>query len=215
MLFFNSITHIVIKAVTFTNLKISKSKNYKMKKISTLTLLLLTMLQINSYSQESYGKTLNLGVGLGGYYGYYRYANNSLPIIHLDYELDVVKNFTLAPFVNIHTHRRGYYWGDNNHPSKTYYYRETGLALGVKGTYYFDNILQAGSKWDFYLAGSIGFMAIIARWDDGYYGDKNYYGRPRPLFLDLHIGAEYHINNRLGLFLDLSTGVSTFGLAFH
>jgi hypothetical protein len=35
------------------------------------------------------------------------------------------------------------------------------------------------------------------------------------LFLDLHLGAEYHLNNRVGLFLDLSTGVSTIGLAIH
>jgi hypothetical protein len=31
----------------------------------------------------------------------------------------------------------------------------------------------------------------------------------------LHVGAEYHLSRKVGLFLDLSTGVSTLGLAFH
>jgi hypothetical protein len=191
----------------------------KMKKIITLTLLLLTVVQFSSYAQETtrekYGKTLNLGVGLGGHYGYYKYAGNSIPVLHIDYELDVAKNFTLAPFLNIHTYSRRHYWGNNNYPYRNYYYRETGLGMGAKGTYYFDEILKADSKWDFYLAGSLGFVAVFSRWDADYYGDKDYYHRSSPLFLDFHIGAEYHINNRLGLFLDLSSGLSTFGIAIH
>jgi len=35
------------------------------------------------------------------------------------------------------------------------------------------------------------------------------------LFLNIHIGAEYHINKKVGVFLDLSSGVSTIGLAIH
>lgn len=35
------------------------------------------------------------------------------------------------------------------------------------------------------------------------------------LYLDGHIGAEYHISQKIGIFLDLSSGVSTFGLAIH
>jgi len=43
----------------------------------------------------------------------------------------------------------------------------------------------------------------------------NYYRDASPLFLDLHIGTEYHFNSKLGIFFDLSTGVSTVGLAIH
>jgi hypothetical protein len=190
-----------------------------MKKAITLAILLLNIVHIKSYGQESsqekYGSTLNLSIGLGGHYGYYKYVGNSIPILHIDYEFDVAKNFTVAPFLNVHTYTRRHYWGNKNHPYKNYYYRETGLGVGAKGTYYFDEILRANSKWDFYLAGSLGFVSVFSRWDDGYLGDKDFYSRSSPLFLDLHIGAEYHINNRLGLFLDLSSGISTFGIAIH
>jgi hypothetical protein len=168
------------------------------------------MVQTPIVAQERYGNTLNLGVGVGGYYGYYRYIGNSLPIFNINYEFDVSRDFTLAPFANIHSYSRYRNWED-----KKYNYRETGFSVGVKATYYFDALVNARPKWDFYVAGSVGFVAIISRWDAGYDGDKDYYRNQRPLFLDFHLGTEYHVNNRLGLFFELSTGVSTLGIAIH
>jgi hypothetical protein len=154
----------------------------------------------HNYS-EKHGNTLNLGLGVGGYSGYYGYVGHSLPVFNINYEFGVANNFTLAPFATFYTYH------DN-------YYRETVIPLGVKGSYYFDEILGASSEWDFYLAGSLGFSVVNSAWDDGYYRDNNYH-TVNPLFLDLHVGAEYHLSRKVGLFLDLSTGVSTLGLAFH
>lgn len=193
-----------------------------MKKTIIISLFFLAVFSFNVSAQETtspekFGKTLNLGVGVGGYAGYYGYIGRSLPVFHLDYEFDVAKNFTLAPFVSFYSYKTGYYWGDNhnNYPYQYYYYHETVIPIGVKGTYYFDQLLHANANWDFYLAGSLGFAIVNSRWDNGYYGDRNYYRNASPMFFDFHIGAEYHLNSRLGLFLDLSTGVSTIGLAIH
>ncbi|MBU0488681.1 MAG: hypothetical protein KKA07_10825 [Bacteroidetes bacterium] len=166
-------------------------------------------------SSEKFGKTVNLGLGLGGYSGYYGYVGRTMPVLHADYEIDAAKCFTLAPFINFYSYKNVYYWGDKNHPYKNYYYSETVIPVGVKGTYYFDKLLEASSNWDFYLAGSLGFAIVNSSWDNDYYGDKDYYHNGNPLFLDLHLGAEYHISGRIGMFLDLSTGVSTIGLAIH
>lgn len=155
-----------------------------------------------SVSSEKYGNTLNLGLGIGGYSGYYGYTNHTLPVFHANYELGVARNFTLAPFVTLYSYR-----GDN--------YRETVTPLGVKASYYFDNLLGAGQKWDFYLAGSLGFALVSTMWDSGYQGDRTYYQKASPLFLDLHVGTEYHITNRIGAFLDISSGVSSIGIAIH
>ncbi|MES2559447.1 MAG: hypothetical protein V4590_06890 [Bacteroidota bacterium] len=179
---------------------------------------LLSMLMgslITVSAQEKYGKSLNLGLGIGGYSGYYGYVGRSLPVFHIDYEFDVAKNFTLAPFLNFYSFSHDYYWGNKNVPYRYYTYRETVIPIGVKGTYYFDDLLKANSKWDFYLAGSLGFAIVNSSWDDGYDGDRNYYRRGGSLFLDIHVGAEYHFNDRVGAFLDLSSGVSTIGLAIH
>lgn len=77
-----------------------------MNKIILTLVLLLTVLSIEISAQnksigEKYGNELNLGVGIGGYSGYYRYVGHSLPVFHLNYEFGVARNFTLAPFVSI------------------------------------------------------------------------------------------------------------------
>ncbi|MBW8324275.1 MAG: hypothetical protein K0M50_05880 [Prolixibacteraceae bacterium] len=177
-------------------------------KIFTLALLSLFLIVGTNLSaqkrtgSESY-KGLNLGLGIGGYSGYYGYVGHTLPVFNINYEFDVAPSFTLAPFVSFYSYR-----------NDKYYYNETVIPIGVKGSYYFDQILNANSNWDFYLAGSLGFAVVNSRWDSGYTrGD--YYDKVNPLFLDLHIGTEYHLSNKVGLFLDLSTGVSTIGLAIH
>ena len=167
---------------------------------SNLSAQTVTYSEKHTYS-ERHGNTLNLGLGAGGYSGYYGYQGNSLPVFNINYEFDVANNFTLAPFASFVTYHQNYY-------------RETIIPMGGKGTYYFDQILGANKDWDFYLAGSLGFTIVNTSWDNGYYQDNNFH-TVNPLFLDLHIGAEYHLSRKIGLFLDLSTGVSTIGLAFH
>jgi len=170
-----------------------------------------TVTSTTSYGSEKHGKTLNAGLGIG-YYGYIGY---STPVLHADFEFDVAKNLTLAPFITYFSYHNYYYWGNPHYPYREYSYRQTVIPIGIKGTYYFDQILKAGSKWDFYLAGSIGFAYRTTVWENGYYGETYVNQGASGLYLDGHIGAEYHLNKPLGLYLDLSSGISTFGLAVH
>src|ERR1035437_2829244 len=157
-------------------------------KIRSFTFLCAILLIVSSLSaqnttySENHGHTLNIGLGIGGYGGYYGYYGRTLPVFSINYEFDVAKNFTLAPFATFVTYHDYY----NN-----YGYRETVIPLGVKGTYYFDQLLNAGADWDFYLAGSLGFAIDNVSWDTNYNGDRTYYHSAGPLFLDAHVGAEY------------------------
>lgn len=191
-----------------------------MKKTILVFLAFIPVLSFNTNAQvatyvEKYGNTLNIGAGIGGYSGYYGYIGRSLPVFNMNYELNVANYFTLAPFASFYTYRNKLFWGDNSYPFKYYYFRETVIPLGFKGTYYFDKVLRAGPKWDFYLASSLGISIVNSNWDSDYHGDKNYYQLANLFFIDVHAGIEYHIIKRLGIFLDISSGVSTIGLAFH
>lgn len=178
-------------------------KNYSATILFCIIALIATNASAKNGSQsERYGNTLNVGVGIGGYSGYSGYVNQSLAVLHANYEFAAGNNFTLAPFLT-------YYSFSNS------YYHESVIPIGVKGTYYFDKILDANTNWDFYLAGSLGTAIVNARWDNNYTGDRNYYHNGNALFVDLHLGTEYHLTRKVGLFLDLSTGVSTLGLSFH
>lgn len=168
-------------------------------------------------NQEKHGTTVNFGLGIGGYSGYYRNLGSYAPVVHLDVEFDVARNFTLAPFVNFYSYTNTYHL---NNPSRDYIYKVNIIPIGVKGTYYLDNLLQAGNKWDFYVAGSLGVVLVNTHWSDNYYVNNGYfngyyYNHGNQLYLDAHIGAEYHLSNKVGLFLDLSNGLSTIGIAIH
>jgi hypothetical protein len=195
-----------------------------MKNLMITSLFFLTALSFNSSAQEKvsndvknvtspekYGNTLNLGLGIG----YYGYVGHSIGVLHANYEFDVAKNFTLAPFITYYSYQNRYYWGDSHSAYKDYSYRQTVIPVGVKGSYYFDQLLHAGSKWDFYLAASLGFAFRRTTWENGYYGQTTVRNGSSGLYLDGHIGAEYHMNSKTGLILDLSSGISTFGLAIH
>jgi len=187
-----------------------------MKKIITLAILILMFCANDSQAQETgnrekYGNTINLGLGLG-YYGYVGYTT---PALHFDFEIDIARNLTIAPSISIFRHNQTYYWGNKNYPYKYYGYTETVIPVGAKVSYYFDELLKANPRWDFYLAGTAGFKIRTRTWDNDYYGETNVQTQTTNVFVDLHIGSEFHMNDKLGLFLDLSTGMSTFGLAIH
>jgi hypothetical protein len=191
------------------------------KKILTSTLLLfiwsanISAQEIgtkDTKGTEKYGNTLNLGLGIG----YYGYVGHSFPIIHANYEFDAGRNFTLAPFITVYTYQDYYYWGNPKYPYRNYNYRQTMIPIGLKGTYYFDKFLGAGSKWDFYLAGSLGLILKRTKWENAYNGSTTVINHgTNGIYFDGHVGAEYHVNKKVGLFLDLSSGISTFGLAVH
>jgi hypothetical protein len=174
-----------------------------------LSVLLAGLLATTLKSQEKFGRTLNLGVGIG-YYGY-----GAAPALNVNYEFDVFKNFTLAPFATIYTYKSYRYWGSPDYPYRDYYYRETTIPVGVKGSYYFDELFNAGDKWDFYAAASLGLAFRTTTWESGYNGDRAVRHYSSPLYGNLHIGSELHLNEKVGLYLELSTGLSTFGLAIH
>lgn len=178
-----------------------------MKALTLTVALILLTLGTNLSAQKNsgygeYGNTLNIGLGIGGYSGYYGYVGHTLPVFNINYEFGVARNFTLAPFVTLYSY---------SDPNYTTYV----TPIGVKGTLYLDQLLHAGSRWDFYVAGSLGVSLVSTTWNDNYYGDRTYYRSVDPLYLDLHLGTEYHISRNIGAFLDLSTGISTIGIAIH
>ena len=138
-------------------------------------------------AQELHGSTLNLGVGIGG---------RQVSVFHIDYEFDVAPAITVAPFIS-------------------FYDYSNFIPIGVKGSLYFDDMIGANSDWDLYLAGSLGLGIVSNEWDTDYYRDRYNYRGPNAVFLNIHVGGEYHFNPRFGMFLDLSGGATTIGIALH
>jgi len=190
------------------------SKSFAQEEIVIVDAKVIIVTEKQPSYPEKYGNTINAGIGVG-YYGGYGYRSSSMPVLHANYEFDVARNLTLAPFITYYSFQNNYYWGNPKYPYRDYSYRHTIIPVGVKGTYYFDQLLRAGSKWDFYLAGSLGFAFHKTTWETDYYGETAVRQGSSGLYLDGHIGTEFHLTKTAGLYLDLSSGFSTFGLAIH
>ncbi len=162
-------------------------------------------------SKEEFGKTLNVQIGTG----YYRYVGYLVPVVHADYEFQIDNDITLAPFISIYNYDNKYFWGDQNNTFRDYNYSETVIPIGTKVSYYLDELIRANKNWDFYLAGSLGLIIRKTTWESEYKGKSQINPGTGPMYFDFHVGSEFHINKSIGLQLDLSTGRSTFGLAFH
>lgn len=163
------------------------------------------------YYFDRYGNTLNGGIGLV----HFGYIGRTLPALHLNYEFDVARNFTLAPFISYSGFKDFRYGGYPDLPYRDYYYKYTVVPVGIKGTYYFDELLNVGPRWDIYAGVSAGMNFQKKVRDAGYYGPRTVELDVNGMSLDLHLGAEYHINERIGVFADMSSGISTMGLAAH
>ena len=188
-----------------------------MKKILIVSTLFISLITLSAKAQkygsepaEKFGNTLNIGAGIG----YYGYIGHPLPVVFVNYEIDIARNVTLAPFIGFYTFTESHYWGNKDNPYRYYTYRETVVPMGVKGTYYFDELFHANPRWDFYAAASVGFALNSHEWENGYGGNLNAGADVRPLYSTAHIGSRLHFNSKAGIFLDLSTGVSTFGFSF-
>lgn len=160
---------------------------------------------------EQFGNTLNLGVGMG----YFSYIGYAVTAFHADYELSLSRNFTLAPFIDMFSIQDQVYWGNNQNSYRYYHYREMAFPIGLKGSYYLDRFLNLNRNWDLYLAASVGVTIRTFTWQDGDNAQSSVNEGSGPLFLELHAGGEYHATRRLGIFVDLSTRVSTIGLSIH
>lgn len=187
-----------------------------MNSIQKITFLFLILTCNCSIAQELkkkevYGNALNAGAGLG----YYRYVGYPVQTVHVDYELQIDADITVAPFINMYAYSGTYFWGDLNNETRIYDYSETVIPIGLKVSYYFDKLLKAGPNWDFYSSGSLGFVFRKTTWEPAYTGKNQIDPGMGPLYLDLHIGSEFHLTKVFGFQLDLSAGMTTLGLCIH
>lgn len=173
-----------------------------MKKILATVLFIFALAASQqAFAQYQKGdKLLNLGLGLGSYYG------GGVPI-GASLEFGVTDNISVGPQIDYYSWSYGYVG---------YKWRYTFIPIGVRGSYHANELLNLNNdKLDLYGGVSLGYY--ISKYSDntGYTGtyDNAYGGRA---FLGVHVGGRYYFKPNLGGFAELGYGVSTLkvGVAF-
>lgn len=166
-----------------------------------------TAVTTNEPNFEHFGHTLNIGLGPG----YFGASLMRSPYFTVNYEVEVLRNFTLAPFVGFATYRSN----EILYGARYYSYRGTIMPLGVKAIYYFDEVIELPWRWDLYAGASLGYTIASKRWEPGYTGVSGSLPGISSVFAAIHVGAEYHVSDVTGIFLDLSNNVTTAGVGIH
>ncbi len=159
---------------------------------------------------ESYGNTVNVGLSLA----YYKFVGEAVPAVRINYEIDVAEDITVAPFVGYFGFH-SFAFPDKNSPLYRHYYREIVMPMGATGYYYFDGLLGDHEAWDFYAGLSLGIQYRRKTWTDGYVGASTVAKNTADFYYDGHIGVEYHLSSKIGAYLDLSKGMTMFGIGVH
>jgi len=160
---------------------------------------------------EHFGKTLNVGSGIE----YASYVGYSVPIACLNYEIEIEKKITVAPFVYVYSYQSSVNLLNSDLLGENYNYTETVIPIGFTVSYYLDELIKAKSHWDFYIAGSLGYINRQTKWTNPYYGNQKHEPGTGAMYLNIHIGTELHITKRIGFQLDVSAGKASIGIALH
>ena len=100
-------------------------------------------------------------------------------LIGASYEFPVHKNISVAPYVGTD-------------------FELNWLSLGVKGNYYFDNLLNLSGEWDVYGGANSGYAIGL-----------NNKGKSDDFNMGLHVGGRWFWNDKWGLYLEFGGGNTT------
>lgn len=175
-------------------------------------------------NETRYTKRLNVGFGYNYYAGIPFIVNYELSNRTLGMQEDPLEQYqlglTFAP-------QFGFYRYTDWYPSplrsfSNYNYSVNNLFFGVKTHFYFDRVLKMPEALDLYFAMAPQIMIRRVTWDydagipDIYKPNNRWLANRRGVnafVLPIHIGAEYKLSKKFGVWGDIGTMMSTVGLS--
>lgn len=164
------------------------------------SLILFTLFSTNSFAQfNPYSdkvKMLSAGLGISGW---------GIPV-YVRFELPVANNITVGGVLSYQS--KGY-------NSSVYNYRVSYFGISARGSYHFNELLDASDDWDFYAGASIGYFFASFSGDD-FFGSSGLWGNS--VSLGAHVGARYFINEKIAINAEAgggsAVGGATIGVTF-
>lgn len=162
------------------------------------SLIIFTLFSTNSLAQFNPNsdkvKMLSAGLGVSGW---------GVPF-YVRFEMPVADNITVGGTLS---------YQSKNYGSLIYNWRTTYIGINARGSYHFNELLDAPSEWDFYAGASVGYF--IANFS----GDV-FIGRTggNTVGVGVHAGARYFFNEKIALNAEAGGGSAlsgaTIGITF-
>lgn len=153
-------------------------------KIFTLVLVLFGLFATPGYAQYNPftdgSGLVTVGVGFSGW---------GIPIF-ARYEHPVADNITVGGTISFQTHGETY---------GSYKWKHTITGLNARGSYHFNEILNAPDEWDFYAGASLGYFIWNTKYD-GPGTTFDYGGSGSGGFsVGAHVGARYFVSEKIAV----------------
>ncbi len=133
--------------------------------------------QFNPYNDDA--KMVTVGFGASGW---------GIPLF-VRYEQPVADNITVGGTFSFQSKTEKYFGSKWNH---------TIVGINGRGSYHFNELLNATDEWDFYGGGSLGYYIWNTKYDGN--GIYSYAGSGSGGFsIGAHVGARYFLNDNLAI----------------
>ncbi|MFM7769624.1 MAG: hypothetical protein ACKO8Q_03630 [Bacteroidota bacterium] len=180
-----------------------------MKKNLFLTLFTTVLAISSGFSQFEVGsKSLNLGLGFGGYLDYSSTGNfTSSPTLFASYDQGIIDNIGpgtigIGGFAAYKTASWSYDYGTYNDNAKW-----TDFVIGARGTYHYPIGVE---KLDLYGVVNLGLVMESYKYNSTYPGfvSSNYDYNDSFLYYAANVGATYQVSPKFGVFAEVGYDIA-------
>lgn len=144
------------------------------------------MAQFNPYTEEV--KMLSVGLGVSGW---------GIPI-YARFEMPIADNITVGGSLSFQSKNYSY--------TTAYKYRITYIGINGRGSYHFNELLNAPDEWDFYAGASLGYFIASYSGDD-----SPVLTGGSTVSVGVHVGARYFLNEKIALNAEAGGGSALAG----
>lgn len=186
-----------------------------MKKLIILVPLILCFYSILNAQESMFNsgdKAINLGIGIGSFYGTGLYSNTTIPPVSISFEKGIKDEILEKGVIGV-----GGYLGYTSYSwhytvgTVDYGWRYSNIVLGARGTFHYPLL----DNFDTYLGALLGYNIVSAKSFGTNTGIYDYSPDSGSLVFSGFIGGRYYFSDKFAGFAELGYGIAylTLGLS--
>lgn len=165
---------------------------------------MITSLKAQESTFNKGDNVINLGIGIGSYYGTGTYNSTTVPPISISYERGIVDSVFDKVVIGVGAYLAytSYKW-NYNYANYDYGWKYSNIVFGAKGTFHYPLI----EKVDTYAGLLLGYNILSSK-SYGSAGEYDYSPDSGSLAFSINVGGRYYFSENFSAFIEFGYGIS-------